>query len=62
MLTDICLLAVALALCVAVVRIAYTSIPEDGLEFEFMLDVPAIRARWARRWRQLVARVAAWLW
>ena len=62
MLTDLCLVALALVLCVAVVRIAYTSVPEDGLEFEFMLDVPAIRARWARRWRRLVARVAAWLW
>jgi len=37
--TDICLVALALALCVAVVRIAYTSIPEDGLEFRGMLDV-----------------------
>ena len=62
---DICLVAVALVLCVAVVRIAYTSVPEDGLEFEFMLDVPAIRARWARRWRRarrLAAKVAGWLW
>lgn len=65
MLTDLCLVTLALALCVAVVRIAYTSVPEDGLEFEFMLDVPAIRARWARRWRRarrLAAKVAGWLW
>ena len=62
MLTDLCLVALALVLCVAVVRIAYTSVPEDGLEVSFMLDVPAIRARWARRWRRLVARVAGWLW
>jgi|LAHQ01.1.fsa_nt_gb hypothetical protein len=65
MLTDLCLVALALVLCVAVVRIAYTSVPEDGLEFEFMLDVPAIRARWARRWRRarrLAAKVAGWLW
>lgn len=64
MLTDLCLVALALVLCVAVVRIAYTSVPEDGLEFEFMLDVPAIRARWARRWRRarrLAAKVAGWL-
>jgi hypothetical protein len=63
--TDICMLAVALVLCIAVVRIAYTSVPEDGLEFEFMLDVPAIRARWARRWRRarrLAAKAAGWLW
>ncbi len=33
MLTDLCLVALALVLCVAVVRIAYTSVPEDGLEF-----------------------------
>jgi len=62
---DICLVALALVLCVAVVRIAYTAVPEDGLEFEFMLDVPAIRARWARRWRRarrLAAKVAGWLW
>jgi hypothetical protein len=65
MLTDLCLVALALVLCVAVVRIAYTSVPEDGLEVSFMLDVPAIRARWARRWRRarrLAAKVAGWLW
>jgi len=56
------MLALALVMCVAVVRIAYTSIPEDGLEFHGVIDVPRIRARWARRWRRLVARVAAWLW
>lgn len=64
MLTDLCLVALALVLCVAVVRIAYTSVPEDGLEVSFMLDVPAIRARWARRWRRarrLAAKVAGWL-
>lgn len=62
--TDLCLVALALVLCVAVVRIAYTSVPEDGLEVSFMLDVPAIRARWARRWRRarrLAAKVAGWL-
>ena len=65
MLTDICMLAVALVLCVAVVRIAYTSTPDDVFEFQFMLDVPRIRARWARRWRRarrLAAKVAGWLW
>ena len=57
--------ALALVLCVAVVRIAYTSIPEDGLEFHGVIDVPRIRARWARRWRRarrLAAKVAGWLW
>jgi len=44
------------------VWLAYTSNPEDVFEFRGVLDVPAIRARWARRWRRLVARVAGWLW
>ena len=60
-----CFVFLVALLCIAVVRIAYTSIPEDGLEFEFMLDVPRIRARWARRWRRarrLAAKVAGWLW
>ncbi len=57
-----CFVFLVALLCIAVVRIAYTSIPEDGLEFYGVIDVPRIRARWARRWRRLVARVAAWLW
>jgi hypothetical protein len=57
-----CFVFLVALLCIAVVRIAYTSIPEDGLDVFGMLDVPRIRARWARRWRRLVARVAAWLW
>ena len=55
----------AVLLAVLVVALAYTSTPEDVFEFAFMLDVPAIRARWARRWsraRRLAAKVAGWLW
>ena len=63
--TDLCIIALVALLAALVVDIAYTSTPDDMVEFHGMLDVPAIRARWARRWRRarrLAAKVAGWLW